>query len=361
MPHLFIDISAHGFGHLAQTAPVLEALTAQIPDLRLTIRSGLPAAHLRLRISHPFAHVAAASDLCFLMHDAVRIDHEASAAAYRAFHADWSARVAAEAGMLTSLAPDLVFANVSALPLAGARRAGIPALAMCSLNWADQFAFLFGDAAWARAIHAELQDAYANADAFLRCTPAAPMPALSNAIAVPPVARVGHADRAALAARIGAMGERIVLIGMGGIDFDLPVAAWPHVDGVRWLVRDPLPVPRPDVVCYGDLDWHFSDLLASVDAVVTKPGYGMFVESAAAGVPLLYLRRDDWPEQEALIDWLQTEAVCAELSVAQFAAGDLQAVLQELWARPRRTAVANGAGVVAGRLAALLRADSRNA
>ena len=128
----------------------------------------------------------------FLMHDAVRIDHEASAAAYRAFHADWSARVAAEAGMLTSLAPDLVFANVSALPLAGARRAGIPALAMCSLNWADQFAFLFGDAAWARAIHAELQDAYANADAFLRCTPAAPMPALSNAIAVPPVARVGH-------------------------------------------------------------------------------------------------------------------------------------------------------------------------
>lgn len=361
MPHLFVDISAHGFGHLAQTAPVLETLTAQIPELRLTIRSGLPAAYLRLRIPHPFTHVAAASDLCFLMHDAVRIDHEASAAAYRAFHADWPARVAAEAAMLSSLAPDLVFANVSALPLAGARQAGIPALALCSLNWADQFAFLFGKEDWARAIHAELQDAYANADAFLRCTPAAPMPTLSNAIAVPPVARIGHADRAALAARIGALDERIVLIGMGGIDFDLPVAAWPRVEGVRWLVRDPLPVPRSDVACYGDLDWHFSDLLASVDAVVTKPGYGMFVESAAAGVPLLYLRRDDWPEQEALIGWLQAEAVCAELSVAQFAAGDLQAVLQELWARPRKTAVANGAGVVAGRLAALLRAGSRSA
>ena len=81
MPHLFVDISAHGFGHLAQTAPVLETLTAQIPELRLTIRSGLPAAYLRLRIPHPFTHVAAASDICFLMHDAVRIDHEASAAA----------------------------------------------------------------------------------------------------------------------------------------------------------------------------------------------------------------------------------------------------------------------------------------
>lgn len=361
MPHLFVDISAHGFGHLAQTAPVLEALTAHIPELRLTIRSGLPAAHLRLRISYPFTHVAAASDLCFLMHDAVRIDHEASAAAYRAFHADWPARVAAEAAMLSSLAPDLVLANVSALPLAGARRAGIPALALCSLNWADQFAFLFGKADWARPIHAELQDAYANADAFLRCTPAAPMPTLANVLDVPPVARVGRADRSALAARIGAVDERIVLIGMGGIDFDLPVAAWPRVEGVRWLVRGPLPAPRPDVACYGDLDWHFSDLLASVDAVVTKPGYGMFVESAAAGVPLLYLRRDEWPEQDALTGWLQAEAVCAELPAAQFATGDLMPALQELWARPRKIVAADGAGVAAGRLAERLRAGSRTA
>ncbi len=359
MPHLFVDISAHGFGHLAQTGPVLEALTERLPDIRLTIRSAIPQAQLCLRIAHPFTHIDAASDVTFQMHDAVRLDRAASASSYRRFHADWDARVTAEAAFLSSLAPDLVLVNVSALPLAGARLAGIPAVAMCSLNWADQFAFLFGKEEWARPIHAELHDAYANADAFLCCTPAAPMPTLANVVAVPPVARIGHADRAALAARIGALDERIVLIGMGGIDFDLPITAWPRVEGVRWLVRDPLPVPRPDVACYGDLDWHFSDLLASVDAVVTKPGYGMFVESAAAGVPLLYLRRDDWPEQEALIDWLQAEAVCAELSVAQFAAGDLQSVLQELWARPRKTAIANGAGVVAGRLAALLRAGSR--
>ena len=361
MPHLFVDISAHGFGHLAQTAPVLEALAHRLPDLRLTIRSALPAAQLRLRISPAFEHIPAASDVGFLMHDAVRLDREASAAAYRTCHADWPARVAAEAAMLSALAPDLVLANVSALPLAGARRAGIPALALCSLNWADQFAFLFGGEAWAVGILAELQAAYAGADAFLRCLPAAAMPTLRNVVDVPPIARVGRRDRAALAALLGAGDDRLVLVGMGGIGFELPVAAWPRVDGIRWLVREPLAQARPDVVGYRALGWHFSDLLASVDAVVTKPGYGMFVEAAAAGTPLLYLRRDDWPEQEALIDWLRAMAVGAELSAAQFAAGDLLPALQSLWARPRRSVAADGAGVAAERLAALLRPGSRSA
>lgn len=354
MPHLFVDISAHGFGHLAQTAPVLEALAHRLPDLRLTIRSALPTAQLRLRISPAFEHIPAASDVSFLMHDAVRLDREASAAAYRTCHADWPARVAAEAAMLSALAPDLVLANVSALPLAGARRAGIPALALCSLNWADQFAFLFGGEAWAVGIVAELQAAYAGADAFLRCLPAAAMPTLRNVVDVPPIARVGRRDRPALSALLGAGDDRLVLVGMGGIGFELPVAAWPRVDGIRWLVREPLAQARPDVVGYRALGWHFSDLLASVDAVVTKPGYGMFVESAAAGVPLLYLRRDDWPEQEALIAWLEKNTACAEITAEAFAVGDMLGSLAHLWRGRRLPVPANGAEVVAENLMARL-------
>lgn len=362
MPHLFVDISSHGLGHLAQTAPVLEALSARLPGLRLTIRSGLSEAQLRLRIAHPFEHLHASSEVSFLMHDAVRVDRAASARAYGDFHADWPARIEAEAGLLSDLAPDLVLANVSALPLAGARRAGIPSLAMCSLNWADQFAHLFADESWATPIHAQLQDAYAGADAFLRCIPAPAMPTLENVIDVPPIARVGRGDRAALAARLGLQDERIVLVGMGGIAYQLPLADWPRHEGTCWLVREPLAVGRPDVVCYRELGWHFSDLLASVDAVVTKPGYGMFVESAAAGVPLLYLRRDDWPEQEALIDWLQATALCAEISPAQFAAGALMQALRALWEKPRISVAADGAAAVAEALAArLLRQERRNA
>jgi hypothetical protein len=354
MTHLFVDISAHGFGHLAQTGPVLDALAARQPGLRLTIRSALPEARLRLRIGQPFEHLAGGSDVTCLMHDATRVDRAATAAAYRAAHADWDRRVAAEADFLAALAPDLVLANVSALPLAAARAAGIPAVAMCSLNWADQFAFLFAGEDWAPPIEAQLHAAYAGADAFLGCTPAMPMADLANRRSVPPLACVGTERRAQLEDTLGVAGGRLVLVAMGGIGYRLPVAHWPRTPGIHWLIRDAAPAGRPDVTDYRPLDLHFSDLLASVDAVVTKPGYGMFVESAAAGTPLLYLRREDWPEQDALIDWLEETAVCAEVPAADFAAGGFVPQLEALWRRPRRTLAADGAAIAAGHLCELL-------
>jgi hypothetical protein len=361
MPHLFVDISSHGFGHLAQTGPVIEALAARQPALQLTVRSGLPEAQLRLRIAHPFDYIGGASDEAFLMHDAVHIDHAASAAAYRTAHADWSARVEREAALLAGLAVDAVLANISCLPLAGARRAGIPAIALCSLNWADQFAHLFAGEAWAEKIHSELLAAYTGADVFLRCTPAMPMPELPNTRAVAPLARVGRYCRAEIDAAMGTTGVRLVLVVMGGIGYTLPIARWPQVPGLRWLVRDEADAGRADISAYADRGFHFSDLLASVDAVVTKPGYGMFVESAAAGTPVLYVRREDWPEQEVLIDWLRREAVAAEISAADFATGNVAATLQVLWERPRKAVNASGGAMAAEVLVGLLTRGGRSA
>ena len=141
-PHLFVDISAHGFGHLAQVAPVLNRLTRQLPDLRITLRSALSTARLQTRLVTPFRHLAESSDFGYVMYDAMRVDLDATARAYRTQHADWEARVDREARLLDELQPRLVFSDVAYLPLAGAKRAGIPALAMCSLNWAGLFGSL---------------------------------------------------------------------------------------------------------------------------------------------------------------------------------------------------------------------------
>lgn len=354
MPHLFVDISAHGFGHLAQVGPVLDALAARLPELRLTIRCGLPREKLVSRIAAPFDHLRAASDVAFPMHDAVRVDREASAVAYRSAHADWGNAVEREADFLRNLRVDAVFSDVSALPLAGAAHAGIPAMAMCSLNWADQLNYLFAGEAWAAPILVQLREAYASAAVFLRCVPAMPMDDLPNTREIPPVVRLGRSCRAALDERPGVSGERWVVVAMGGLGFDFSLQHWPQIPDVRWLVPASVALDRADVTDFEALGVHFTDLLASADALVTKPGYGSFVEAAAMGVPLLYLRRDDWPEQEVLIEWLQANAVCAEMSSEAFAAGQLLPLLEPLWAAPRPPVRADGAAVAAEVLVPLL-------
>ena len=355
LPHLFVDISSHGYGHLAQTAPVLNRLGGLRPDIRITLRSGLPLAKLRQRIHVPFAPVAGASDFGYVMVDALTIDHSATRTRYRAMHADYAARVAADAAVLRAMQADAVLSNVSYVPLAAAAAVGIPAVAMCSLNWADLYAHYFG----ADDIHAEMLAAYRGAT-FLRTTPGMPMPALGRCATLGPIATPGRERHAELRAKVSpgatARPMRWVLIALGGIPTRLPVEAWPTLPDTHWLVPEAWQVRRADMQAFESLGLPFADLLRSVDAVVAKPGYGTFAEAACNGTAVIYQRRSDgWPEQDCLIDWLHAHARCAEVSADDLQHGTLGPAL-DLCSQSAVTPglTFDGADQAARRLAALL-------
>lgn len=288
------------------------------------------------------------------MHDAFRVDLDASAATYRELHADWDAQVAATTQWLAALQPGLLLCNAAYLPLAGAARLGLPAFGMSSLNWADLFAHLYAGQPWAPAIHAQMLQAYRVATAFIKLRPGMPMPDLPRGRWAGPVARLGRPRREELRARLQAeAGERLVLIAFGGIDARLPLEHWHFDAGLRWLVPAAWGVRHARVAAIEALDWPFSDLLASVDAVIGKPGYGTFVECACQGMPMLYAARPGWPEQEPLVRWLRTHGRAAEVSDAALRSGDLAAALQALWSQPAKPPVQPaGADEVAAQLAA---------
>jgi hypothetical protein len=151
-PHLVVSISGHGFGHVAQTAPILNLLHEHMPQLKLTVRSAVPYSHLRSRINAPFNHLQSSGDIGMVMSSALDIRIEDSRAAYRTFHTDWDKTIAEETRLLQDLGANAVFSDVGYLPLAGAQRAGIPNVALCSLNWADIYQHCCGDDAIAAQI-----------------------------------------------------------------------------------------------------------------------------------------------------------------------------------------------------------------
>ncbi|MDP1733516.1 MAG: hypothetical protein Q8L44_04035 [Sulfuritalea sp.] len=347
--HLLVDISAHGLGHLAQTAPVLNALASMLPSLRLTVRSALPRERLQRRIAADFEHLEEARDFGFVMHNAVDIDLTASAQRYREFHADWPQRVAVEAAWLRQHRIDALLSNVAYLPLAAAAETGIPAAGLCSLNWADLFAHYFGAEPEAARIHAQILAAYNAATGFLRVTPGLPMANLRRRHELAPIARIGQRDRACVARLLGFdESERLILLAMGGMEFRLPVQDWPRLPGLTWLVPADWRLEREDVRVFETADLDFSDLLASVDAVITKPGYGTFVEAACCGIPILYLQRDDWPETRHFAAWLAIHARTRMLTRERLLAGDFIDALEALWQAPAPSLpLANGASEAA--------------
>ena len=336
MPHLVVSISGHGFGHVAQTAPVLNALHQMMPQLRFTVRSAVPLAHLRSRIKAPFVHLPSEGDIGMVMSSALDVLVEDSRAAYRAFHADWNARVAGEARLLRELGADMVLSNVGYLPLAGAQQAGMANAALCSLNWADIYRHYCGDDAIAAQIHA----CYANADAFLRATPGMAMETLPNVVPVEPIAAVGNNRRDELDHHLRlAKQEKLVLVSMGGIASRLPIECWPRIDSVRWLVQQSWQIEHPDAIALESLPMSFGDLLASSDALLCKPGYGSFAEAACSVTPVLYVSRADWPEAPALVEWLQQHGLCREISRSALEQGNFAGELGEICNAPRPTQV----------------------
>ena len=331
-PHLVVSISGHGFGHVAQTAPILNLLHEHLPQLQLTVRSSVPLSHLRSRIRAPFEHLQSKGDIGMMMSSALDISIEDTRSAYRSFHENWEKRVFDEAKLLRSLGADAVFSNA----------------ALCSLNWADIYRHYCGN----DNIAAQILACYTNADTFLRATPGMAMSELPNLVPVAPVAAIGENKRDELNRHLHLSGaEKLVLVSMGGIASRLPIEQWPRMDGVRWLVQDGWQISHPDTIVLDSLPISFSDLLASCDALLCKPGYGSFVEAACSDTPVLYVNRPDWPETPALVEWLQQHVNCREISRKQLESGDFEKDLSSLWAAPPLAPpLPNGATQVVDRL-----------
>jgi hypothetical protein len=352
---LHAAITANGFGHAVQTGAAVAGLRRLLPGLSLSVRSAIPRRRIEEVIAPPFDLIVPDDDFGVVLRSATELDLPATRAAYGKLAARWDAVVAAEAALLRRTGAGLVLSNASAAAVAGAREAGVPVALMATLTWGDILAGLFpGDADMletARRLHA----CYARADLVLRPAPSMPFAGARRIADTGPIGRRGTCRRDAIAARLGMTpGERLVLAALGGMGDAPPAASWPAIEGVRFLV----PAGAGTGTRVHDLSalgLPFEDVLASLDAFIGKPGYGSVAGAAIHGVPFLYLRRGDWPEEPWLLDWLHANARAAEIPRAALEAGDVLAALDALWAAPPRPPVpATGATEAAGLIAGLL-------
>ena len=232
-------------------------------------------------------------------------------------------------------------------------------MALCSLNWADIYRHYFSGRDEALWLLPQMEAAYDAADPFFCPQPSMPMAFLSKVQTVAPIAQVGRDRRRELRAQLGLKDSRpLVLLAPGGERFDPGFARWPKDTGVHWISSQVFQPLHSQVTPLAALKLDYHDIVASVDALVGKCGYGTVTECACVGTPLLYLPRPEWPEEKVLLAWLQQWGRCHPVSREDLSSGSLLPALlacqaQVLPALPR----AGGELVVAE---AILRALSED-
>ena len=338
MPHLLLAVTAHGFGHLAQSAPVVEALCRRIPGLSVTLQSDIAPAFARLRLPPGFAQIRQAADVGLLMDGPLVTRWAESLEAYAAFDADYERRLEHQIGLLRGLAPDLVLADVPWLPLDAARRLGIPAVGLCSLTWYDILRECPLRDQGSAGLMERMAAVYGSADLFIRPAPSMPMDWLPNGVDVGPIASQRPDRGSEIRERLGLPADRpLALLQFGGFDGFNPLYDWPEQDQVHWLVQDLGGRRRADASAFSDVGCTLLDLLGSFDLTLIKPGYGSISEAACNGVPVLYVSRDDWPEEPVLIQWIRDKVPARQIPLRDLLAGRLAGPVAELLAagRPR--------------------------
>lgn len=304
MTHLIFDVSGHGFGHLAQTAVVVREVKALLPDAHITVRASHSTDVLRGFLPNGVAVGRPPHDATLAMHSPTKVDMATSAKRYEALHRDWDRVVAKEAEKLAKLGPDLVVSDVGYVSLAAARRLGVPAYAMCSLDWYGIFRAYCSACDGFDAIAGQILNAYEGAEAFLQLTPHMPMDYFTNRTSFGPVARLGRDRRAELERDFPALrGKHLVMFSLGGIPGGPTPADLPQNSDLCWVCDDAVAGRADGVIPLETLGLPFIDAIASADAVVTKPGYGTIVEAVCNGTAVVSVERPDWPETEHMQSW----------------------------------------------------------
>lgn len=331
MPLIWAAISAHGFGHAAQVVPVLNALGRLVPDLHVLLRTTVPASFFKDRLVIPWEVSAVQQDIGCIQDGPLTIDVEATWREHEQFHATWADRVQTEVEAMRTACPDVVLADTPYLAVAAGAEVTIPTVALVSLTWD----LILSEYPAPPRINSQtliqsIRQAYAQADLALRITPAPKMEIFERTIDIGPIAEPAPPARDQLTKLLAlAPGERTVLVGFGGI----PLTSLPFVDleqltGYRFLFDGPTPPDNTRFVSTTSLPFSFKTLLASVDVIMTKPGYGTLVEAVALQTPLVYVRRYNFADEQPLLDYLHRHGRGVEMSREEFTAGRWDAALR---------------------------------
>jgi hypothetical protein len=360
-PHLYIAVTAHGYGHLAQVAPIVGELTRRIRGLRLTLQSTLSPAFAAARMPPGYRHVQQAADVVLPMDGPLHARWQDGLSAYAAFDAEHERHLQRQRALLQQDPPDLLLADIPWVPLAAASELKIQAVGLCSLNWYDILAESPVGGRLPASLVEHMRSAYAGAELFLRPAPSMPMRWLPNGRDIGPIARRRPRDPPHIRERLGIGPEqRLVLIQFGGAGRLRIGDGEPLPERVHLLTPDAEAAPktaarRRGISLIGTPGLDVLDVLASCDAIITKPGYGTFAEAACAGVPVLYVPRGDWPEEPYLVDWLAERVATRAVSADDFAAGRIAEPLRALLAAgPAEPVPPTGVGEAAELLAGLL-------
>jgi L-arabinokinase len=306
-------ISGHGFGHASRQVEIINALVGLDPACRIVIRTAVEAGLLARTLAVPYRLLDGACDTGIAQPTSVAHDDEATVREAAAFYDSWPDRVTSDLDRLAPEKPALIVGDIPPLAFEVADRLGVPSVAIANFTWDWIYETQPGLDRAAPHLRPTLRAAYAKASLALELPLSGGFDVFPTRRALPFVARRSTQRREDTRRFFGLPPDApVALLSFGGyglpeLDLSLvdcrsewTVATTDRVGGPARSLSQPHVVEIAEAAFVIDR-FRYEDLVAAVDVVITKPGYGIIAECIAAETALLYTSRGTFREYPVLV------------------------------------------------------------
>lgn len=352
-------ITAHGYGHGVRSCSIIHAINELYPHLAVQVVSELPQSFLSNQIRSARNPIRARSfDVGMVQLDSIRVDVNATLAKVQQLQSRRKQLLDEELDFLSAKRIGAVVVDIPGLPVEAADLAGIPAIAVGNFGWDWIYSeFLENDVRWKPALEM-FREQYSKTNLLLRLPFCEQMNAFPKIEDIPLVATLGSRRRGELAALTSCdLQKRWILLSFTSLNWtEDALARVEAIDEYEFLTVLPLSWKRKNVHAVDREQMPFSDVLASADAVISKPGFGILSDCIVNEKPLIYADRTNFLEYPILEKAIRKYLRYLHIPAEKLYGGHLRESLDLIWDRPapELTMLGGGDRIAAERIAGLL-------
>jgi len=304
-PIIYFAVTGHGFGHAVRVACVANQVKKLCPDSLLILATRSPRWLLEAYIEGDFIHRNSAFDVGVIQADSLRMDQAETLRQMEEIYAHQNRLIVTEVNYLLNNRVSLVFADIPALAVAIAHKAGIPCWMMSNFGW--NFIYREWGEMFANIIE-QIERDYQQCDRLFRLPLAEPMSIFPNITDVgltggdPKYSEQDLRDNFNLIQPKA----RTILLTFGGLGLQaIPYHNLAQFPNYQFITFDSQAPDLSNLVKVADFAYRPVDFMPLCDRLISKPGFSTFAEALRLEIPLVSLTRSGFAEAPVLLAGLQ--------------------------------------------------------
>ena len=321
-------ITGHGFGHAVR---VLELCRNLDKNWEIHLKTAAPQWLVKRNLPRPFSIHPFNSDIGAIQKDCFDLDIKTTLEKSAEIFQKWPELIPEEKNWVRETGIDIILSDIPPLAFIIAKEVGIPSVGLTNFSWDWIYSEYTQIYPRYQYLVDEYKKAYGESTLLLRLPQHGDLSAFPNIIDIPHIARIGENQKEELHSYFKIPDrKKLILMSFGGIG--LEAVHWEKLETLEEFHFLSFSKEHDDFKNMSWIDstlWHHQDLVKSVDAVVTKPGYGIVAECMANQTPMVYADRDHFLEYAKLVEGIKEWKGGVFLNRSNLLNGDWESALLE--------------------------------